>query len=358
MVLCVVEGRVKDSKGVTGNESAEIMLSLGCQNAINGDGGGSSQMIVGNVIKNQLSDGKERNIGSALIIYSKGKEDKKMNNNKTVIIDIGHGSDTWEVKRAKAVVVNGKTYEEHDFNSKVGIELDKILKRCGFKTIVHQQPFSPEIDLTKRINYYNTLKADLIWSIHANAGTATAKGMASFYWHTSKEAKKLADLYAEEVKKYGYPTYGSGSRESVPKTWSDFAMCRDNKTICNLTENGFMTNPDDFKLIFQSDKYVKDVAEIHAKATCNYFGVDYVEEVKPTLTTKPPKVETPLATKEGGRKLNLTNTQFTALTNAYKVAHEKGILSSDQWHLKAANKTLTVDEATYLNAVIMSRLLK
>lgn len=198
---------------------------------------------------------------------------------KTIAIDIGHGNNTFELKKSKFVIVNGIKYEEHDFNSKVGVELDKILRRHGFKTLLYQQPNSPEISLTQRINYYNSLKVDLVCSIHANAGTSTAKGLAAFYWHTSKESKKLADLYADEVKSAGYETYGSGSRASVPNTWSDFAICRDSKMNAILTENGFMTNQDDFKLIFQSENFIIEVAKIHAKAICKFYNVEYQEEI-------------------------------------------------------------------------------
>ena len=47
------------------------MLSLGCEYAINLDGGGSSEMIYNNRIINVLSDGIERNIGSAILVYKK-----------------------------------------------------------------------------------------------------------------------------------------------------------------------------------------------------------------------------------------------------------------------------------------------
>lgn len=197
----------------------------------------------------------------------------------TIAIDIGHGSNTYEVKRSKFVIVDGVVYEEHDFNSKVGIELDKILKRIGFKTLLYQAPFAPEVSLSQRIGYYNKIKVNLVVSIHANAGVKSADGLAAFYWHTSDSSKKLAQLYAEQVGAYGYEKYGQGFMPSVPKTWSDFAICRDTNMNAILSENGFMTNENDFNLIFKSDKYVKDLAEIHAKSICQFYGIEYVEEV-------------------------------------------------------------------------------
>lgn len=68
-ILCVVDGRSKASKGVTANQEAKIAKRLGLWNAVNLDGGGSSEMMVGNKIVNSPSDGVERKIGTAIVVY-------------------------------------------------------------------------------------------------------------------------------------------------------------------------------------------------------------------------------------------------------------------------------------------------
>lgn len=70
-VIAVVQGRTATSKGVTASHSAQIMKTLGCYNAVNLDGGGSSELIVGGSIMNAPTDGKERAIGSAILVYKK-----------------------------------------------------------------------------------------------------------------------------------------------------------------------------------------------------------------------------------------------------------------------------------------------
>jgi lysozyme len=94
MVLVVVEGRSITSRGVTGDQSADIMLSLGCINAINADGGGSSEMIVEGKIVNQLADGAERKIGSALVVYK--KEEKPMTQIKGIDVSHHNGNIDWK----------------------------------------------------------------------------------------------------------------------------------------------------------------------------------------------------------------------------------------------------------------------
>lgn len=70
-ILAVADGRNNKSNGLTATQQAEVMLSLGCINAANLDGGGSTQMIVNDKIVNVPSDGFERSIGSAIYVRKK-----------------------------------------------------------------------------------------------------------------------------------------------------------------------------------------------------------------------------------------------------------------------------------------------
>lgn len=70
-LLAVVDGRQYHSIGCSLNEWAELLLRQGACEAINFDGGGSSEMIFKNMIVNSPSDGCERPVGSALIVTAK-----------------------------------------------------------------------------------------------------------------------------------------------------------------------------------------------------------------------------------------------------------------------------------------------
>lgn len=69
VVMVVVDGRTAYSRGVNIYQSADIMFRLGCKWAFNLDGGGSSEMIVNDNIVNHPSDGRERRIGTAFVVY-------------------------------------------------------------------------------------------------------------------------------------------------------------------------------------------------------------------------------------------------------------------------------------------------
>ena len=73
-VFVVVDGRSSKSQGATMEEMQKIMLWLGCTDALNLDGGGSSTMVVRGRIVNHPCDNKafdsegERSVANAIII--------------------------------------------------------------------------------------------------------------------------------------------------------------------------------------------------------------------------------------------------------------------------------------------------
>ena len=71
ILLVVVDGRQQKSIGMTLTEMAILMQELGAEDAMNLDGGGSSEMVVGNEVMNRPSDGRERSVGAALAIFPK-----------------------------------------------------------------------------------------------------------------------------------------------------------------------------------------------------------------------------------------------------------------------------------------------
>ena len=71
VLLVVVDGRQTHSIGCTLLELALLLQELGATDAVNFDGGGSSEMVIKNDIINSPSDGGERRIGSSMVVLSK-----------------------------------------------------------------------------------------------------------------------------------------------------------------------------------------------------------------------------------------------------------------------------------------------
>ncbi len=72
ILLAVVDGRQVASGGLSLLEMAILMQELGAVDAMNLDGGGSSEMVVFDKVVNKPSDGRERKIGNALVIVPAG----------------------------------------------------------------------------------------------------------------------------------------------------------------------------------------------------------------------------------------------------------------------------------------------
>ncbi|MGG1594921.1 N-acetylmuramoyl-L-alanine amidase [Terribacillus saccharophilus] len=189
-------------------------------------------------------------------------------------VDIGHGRNTFPP--SKGVYHGGKGFHEHDANSRVAERLTAKLKAAGHTVFQAQKAGATDVSLTTRTSQYRAQGVDLIVSCHANAGEASANGYASFYWHSDSKAKKLSDLYADEIAKQGFKLWG-GSRPSLSSGWSNFHMCRvpfQYGIPSILLENGFMTNSGDFEWIFGSkrDEYAEKCATAAFNAIQRYLG--------------------------------------------------------------------------------------
>jgi len=70
ILFVAVDGRQPRSQGMRLDELAEELVRLGAVEAMNLDGGGSTTMAVRGVPRNVPSDGIERPVGDAILIYS------------------------------------------------------------------------------------------------------------------------------------------------------------------------------------------------------------------------------------------------------------------------------------------------
>jgi exopolysaccharide biosynthesis protein len=70
--LVQVDGRQKDfSLGMTLGELSDYLVKLGCTEAMNLDGGGSSSLWFDGKVRNNPCDGYERNIANSLLVLRK-----------------------------------------------------------------------------------------------------------------------------------------------------------------------------------------------------------------------------------------------------------------------------------------------
>jgi len=76
LFLVVVDGRQKGlSIGMNYTELSSLMVRLGCTEAMNLDGGGSSTLWLGGEVMNSPSDGKPRRVANSLIVVSTKRDE-------------------------------------------------------------------------------------------------------------------------------------------------------------------------------------------------------------------------------------------------------------------------------------------
>ena len=232
---------------------------------------------------------------------------------KVIGIDIGHGANTFPP--SKGVYKNGVGYEEHDFNSKVGLRLGELLEAHGYKIVFGQKPYGPDVPLGERKDIYVSNKVDLVVSVHANYNNNSAvNGRCVFYWNTNQNTKRLAETIVEQMKALGYSTHGNGLHASKRGDWTNLYILRELPMASILIEHGFMGGSQDFDLVFgnKQAKYVEDMAQADAKGILKYLGKTF-KAPKPAVkpATKP-------ATKTPAKPKAVTGTVYRVQVGAFK----------------------------------------
>ncbi|MFB9330082.1 N-acetylmuramoyl-L-alanine amidase [Paenibacillus aurantiacus] len=241
------------------NQLGEIMDELGCLDALNGDGGGSTYLWPND-------QGAGRLLGSAICVKLKGANEM----GKLVAICDGHGMET--PGKRTPVFSDGSVMKENEFNRSVAAKLDTHLRRCGFRTLLVA---STDVDtpLQARTDAANKAKADLYISIHANAaGEAwgSACGIETFHYPTSAASKRAAEILHRHL------IAGTQLPNRGVKT-ADFHVLRETNMPSVLVEAGFMTNQDEARLLM-SESYRSECAEELARGICELFGVAFKRE--------------------------------------------------------------------------------
>jgi len=70
VILLTVDGRSDFSKGLTLDELASLMVKLGCVDAMNLDGGGSTTLVLEGEVLNRPSDGGLRSVANGLLLFA------------------------------------------------------------------------------------------------------------------------------------------------------------------------------------------------------------------------------------------------------------------------------------------------
>lgn len=138
------------------------------------------------------------------------------------------------------------------------------------------------VTLKDRTDRANEWGADFFLSCHVNANDNTAaRGFGSYtYTGTSGRTKSAQNVIHAEVLRACPEFQDFGQRQE------DFHVLRETKMPALLTENGFVTNTADARLI-SSRVFIQRLAEAHCRGLASFFGLTRKETdtvAEPTIT--------------------------------------------------------------------------
>ena len=175
-----------------------------------------------------------------------------------VYIDPGHGG------KDPGAVGNG--LKEKDLTLKIAKKIEAML--AGYNGVEVRLSRNSDIDvsLKQRTDDANKWKADLLVSVHINAGGGA--GYEDFIFDgvvgdfTIKAQKTLHDEIVKQIPQY----------KNRGKKRKNLHMCRESRMAAVLTETGFIDNAAD-AMVLKSEAFLDRVALGHVNGIVKLFGL-------------------------------------------------------------------------------------
>ena len=136
--------------------------------------------------------------------------------------------------------------------------------------------------MSDRTTKANKLKANVLVSVHVNAATSTAKGFESYTYPGSSAATIAFQnvMHQEIIRAMGGDVIDRGKKQK------NLHMLRESNMPAILTENLFISNKSDAKLLNSTD-FLQKVANGHVRGLVSYLGFKKVsnETIKSKVWT-------------------------------------------------------------------------
>src|SRR5690625_1380473 len=188
---------------------------------------------------------------------------------KKIAIDAGHGLGTPGKRVLKSL--DSKETREWSLNSRVADLVEKGLRDySGHKTIrLDDMTGKRDIPLKERTDKANSFGADMLVSIHHNAGINGGSGGGIVVYRYPNSTTFTRDMHRNLYDKLIEHTGLKGNRAN-PLGEANFHMLRESRMPAVLIENGFMDSSADVPIIL-----TKKHAEESAKAIVHFLASEY-----------------------------------------------------------------------------------
>jgi N-acetylmuramoyl-L-alanine amidase len=191
-----------------------------------------------------------------------------------VVLDPGHGgADRYN---------KGPTgYVEADGTLDISLKTREILKQYPQIQVFMTRESDITLNADSRVAKANSFGADILVSVHTNAGPPSARGAETFYSIKSQQGvggHKLANLVLNHIVNYtGISSRGAKTKTSTTNPNMDYYyMIRETKPISIIVEAAFHTNPEEERLL-KTEEFRYKVALGIARGIVEYFGLKWKE---------------------------------------------------------------------------------
>lgn len=201
-------------------------------------------------------------------VYVTGQKVEEQKN--CIVVDVGHGGfDSGKIG------VNGEL--EKDINLQVALKLKKELEEKGMEVIMTREEDKGLYDenannkkvqdLQRRCDLINEQKPLLTVSIHQNSYTSPEiKGAQVFYYTTSTESQKIAEIIQETLIQEADP-----DNHRKAKANDSYYMLKKTSSPIVIVECGFLSNPEEAEKL-ADEAYQQKLAEAVRIGIFKYLG--------------------------------------------------------------------------------------
>ncbi len=184
---------------------------------------------------------------------------------RLIVIDPGHGGTD-----PGASSITGK--REKDLVISVSSKLNNSLREKGYNTLMTRDT-DVFVDLYERARIANNNNGDIFISIHGNSFTnnKAIKGIEVYYWPKDKSKIKEEEQYPLAKSVFDELLKATGAASRGVKT-NPYVVIRETKMPAILIETGFLTNPEEEKLLY-TEEYQNKMVEGIVKGIENYFEI-------------------------------------------------------------------------------------
>lgn len=191
------------------------------------------------------------------------------NTKQLILVDCGHGGED-------PGMIGVNQLKEKDINLAISLKLRNCLEKAGYQVVMTREEdrglYDAESsnkkaqDMQRRCEMIAEYEPVLTVSIHQNSyPDSSVKGPQVFYYENSPEGEKLAVCIQNELNEKLKP-----KRPRSPKGNTSYYLLKKSKGILNIVECGFLTNPQEAKLLTE-EGYQEKVAQAITRGIQGYL---------------------------------------------------------------------------------------